>query len=141
MPSDFAIRVMTRNAAANPALRVMKPRLAIVRLGAMDPVPAWADGHFSSVTRTANELSVVCVEDRVPDDVTAERKWLALEVAGPLDLGEVGILATIVEPLKLAGISIFAISTYDTDYILVRESQIEPAIRALRQAGYRLTEQ
>ena len=132
---------MSRNADANRELRVLKPRLAIVSLGATDPVPAWADGHFSSVTRTANELSVVCVEDRVPDDVAAERTWLALEVAGPLDLGEVGILATIVEPLKLAGISIFAISTYDTDYILVREFQIEPAIRALRQAGYRLTEQ
>ncbi len=118
----------------------MRPRLAIVRLRATDPVPAWADGHFSSVTRTANELSVVCQEDRVPDNVTAERKWLALEVAGPLDLGKVGILATIAEPLQSAGISIFAISTYDTDYILIRESQLDTATRALRQAGYRVAE-
>lgn len=118
----------------------MKQRLAIVRLNATDPVPAWADGNFCSVTRTVNELSIVCREDRVPGGLPAERNWLAFEVADPLDLGEVGVLVSIAEPLKSAGISIFAVSTYDTDYILVRESQIDTATKALRQAGYRLTE-
>ncbi len=131
---------MKGRADRNRELRVMKQRLAIVRLNATDPIPAWADGNFCSVTRTANELSIVCREDRVPGGLPAERNWLAFEVAGPLDLGEVGVLVSIAEPLKSAGISIFAVSTYDTDYILVRESQIDTATKALRQAGYRLTE-
>jgi hypothetical protein len=86
--------------------------------------------------RTRDELTVVCVERLVPPEVIAERGWRALQVQGPLDFALVGVLAAITVPLAEAGVSIFAISTYDTDYILVKEEALERAIQALGQAGF-----
>ncbi len=117
-------------------LTVLPGTLAVCRLPADAALPAWAGGGaLLSLTRTADELSVVCGEDAVPAGVTGERGWRAFQVAGPLDFALTGILARLTAPLAQAGIAIFALSTYDTDYLLVRTPMLAPACAALRQAG------
>ncbi len=118
-------------------LRVMPGRFAVCRLWPDAPVPQWAmSGSFSSVSRTPEELSIVCDESLVPDAVTSERSWRCFMVEGPLDFGLTGILLTIAEPLARAGISIFAISTFNTDYVLVKEGSFAEAQRALSECGH-----
>jgi len=110
--------------------------LAVCRMAADEPIPAWALlGRFSSVTRTQAELSIVCPQDLVPDTVQAERGWRAFQVAGPLDFALTGILAGLASALAAEGISLFAISTYDTDYILVKDRETGQAQAALVRAG------
>ncbi len=121
-------------------LVVVPGSYAICRLSADHAPPTWAArGSFCSMTRTPYELSIVCEADVVPDEVQAERGWSALAVQGPLDLNLTGILARLAVPLEAAGISIFAVSTYDTDYVLVRAGDFERAIEALRKAGHTVT--
>jgi hypothetical protein len=118
-------------------LRVMPGRLAICRLDASAPVPAWAmQTGFVSVTRTDRELSVVCDEARLPAGQRAEVGYVALEVAGPMPLSTTGVLASLAVPLRDAGVSIFAVSTYDTDYVLVKAALLHAAIAALEGAGH-----
>ena len=93
-------------------------------------------GAISSITRTADELSVVCAEAAVPDGMQAERGWRALCVDGPLDFALTGILAGLATALAEAGVSIFAVSTFDTDWLLVKEDQRAEAVRALTEAGH-----
>jgi hypothetical protein len=113
-------------------------RLAVCQLPADAPLPAWAlePKSFVSITRTPGELSIVCRADLVPAAVKQETGWRALRIAGPLDFGLTGVLASVLTPLAQAGVSIFAVSTYDTDYVLVRESKLSAAIQALRAAGH-----
>src|SRR5690348_13672685 len=92
---------------------------AVVRCHPDGGVPEWAtSGHFWSVTRSDTELSVVCRQDDVPADASAERGWCAFEVAGPLDFSLTGVVASLVSPLADAEIPIFVLSTFDTDYLL-----------------------
>lgn len=108
-------------------------------MDAGDEVPAWATvGPFFSVTRTRGELSVVCPENVVPEDISCERGWRALRLEGPFDLSMVGILASVASPLAEVGASIFAISTFDTDYVLVMEEQLDLAVDTLRARGHRV---
>jgi uncharacterized protein len=117
-------------------LRLLPSRLAICRLDARAPVPSWAGGAFVSVTRTPAELSIVCEKAAVPDDVAAaEETYRALEVIGPIPLAVVGVMAGLSVALARAGISLFPIATYDTDYLLVQERDLEQAIAALLEAG------
>lgn len=117
-------------------LRVLPGTLAICRLGPEATIPAWASGSFFSATRTPDELSLVCDEAAVPNEVRAERGWRALQVEGPLDFGLTGVLAGLATPLAAADIPIFAISTFDTDWLLVRQAQLVPATSFLRRAGF-----
>jgi hypothetical protein len=118
-------------------LDLLPGTFAVARFTADAPVPGWADrGTFVSITRTPDELSIVCEEAAVPDDVIAQRGFRCLKVHGPLDFGLTGILASIAVPLAQAGISIFAISTYDTDYILLPAGELEAAIKILSHAGH-----
>jgi hypothetical protein len=89
------------------------------------------------VTRTPSELSIVCREDAVPAGILANRGWRAIAVDGKLDFALTGILASLASPLAAAGVSIFAISTYDTDYVLVKQDTLERAIATLVGAGHR----
>jgi hypothetical protein len=91
---------------------------------------------FLSVTRTQNELSVVCKEAVVPEGVHAERNRRLMQIEGPLAFTLAGVLASVAAPLANAGISIFAVSTYDTDYLLVSEQDLQQAIQALEAAGH-----
>ncbi len=120
-------------------LAVLPLRFAVCRLAPQAQVPpwCWTDG-LCAVTRTAQELSIVCLEAAVPPAVQAERGWRALQVDGPLDFGLTGILAALALPLAWANISIFALSTFDTDYVLVRNTQLQGAVQALRAAGHSL---
>ena len=120
-------------------MSVLDGSLVVVRLEASSPFPAWlpADG-FLSITRTAEEVSIVCPQSFVPSDVTAEPGWGAIRIEGPLDFNLVGILASIATVLADSGISLFAISTFETDYVLVREAKMSEAVAALRQAGHRV---
>lgn len=120
-------------------LRVLPERLSVCRMpsDADWPVPA-ADGSFYSATRTGAEISVVCREDAAPtgEHVRVEPDWRALEVAGPLDFGMVGVMADLTAPLADVDVSVFVVSTYDTDYVLVHAAALERAIEALRAAGH-----
>lgn len=119
------------------SLTVLEGMFAVARLDAADPAPQWASGgELNSVTRTGSELSIVCPADRVPAGVVAERDWCCLAVAGPLDFSAVGILAALTGALADAGVSLFALSTYDTDYLLVRRASLETAVEALRGQGH-----
>lgn len=116
-------------------LRLLPERLAVARLQPDSPVPEWCEGGgFRSVSWTAEETSIVCAEAGVPADVRAERGWRAFVVDGPLDFGQTGVLAGIARPLAAAGISIFAVSTFDTDYVLVRDASVDEAGRILADA-------
>lgn len=118
-------------------LSVLPEEFGICRLETSAEIPAWATGHsFFSITRTLDELSIVCPTTAIPQAVPAERGWRCLKVHGPLDFGQTGILLSLGEPLAKAGISIFVVSTYDTDYLLVPESNFSEAIATLRLAGH-----
>ena len=115
----------------------MPGRYAVCRLAAGAEFPGWAGrSGFSSITRTPNELSIVCATDDVPADAEAERGFRGFAVRGPLDFSLVGIVAALSSPLAAAGISIFVVSTYDTDYLFVREADLDRASAALRTAGH-----
>jgi hypothetical protein len=110
---------------------------AIARLAADAPVPDWAVGGFVSVTRTADELSVVCPDEVVPAGVRCEAGWRAWRVAGTFDLTTaVGVLAGLTAPLAEDGVSVFAVSTFDTDYLLVKAETADRAADAWRRAGH-----
>lgn len=103
------------------------------------PFPTWATGTVASVTRTPDEMSIVCSEDAVPPDVRAERGFRCLSVRGPIAFSLTGVLSALAAPLAVAGISILAISTFDTDLLLVREALLKAAAAALREAGHTVT--
>jgi ribosomal protein S18 acetylase RimI-like enzyme len=119
-------------------LSVLEERLAVCRLDPLTELPAWATtaALFYSVTRTPGELSIVCPEEIVPDGVTREGGWRALKLDGTFDFGQVGVLVSVTAPLAQAGVSIFAVSTFDTDYVLVKEPQLAAAVAALRDHGH-----
>ena len=110
---------------------------AVCRLAADSSIPTWAAAdHFFSITRTAGELSVVCRQDAVPEGVACERGWRCLRVAGTMPFSVVGVLASLTAPLAHAGISVFALSTFDTDYLLVKAEDLGRAVDTLRQHGH-----
>jgi len=131
----------------NLTLSVLSGRFAICRLNADDAVPAWvplltglpgSDERFISMTRTADELSIVGPESVVPEAVQRDRGWRILKVEGPLDLQLTGVLAALVAPLAEARVNIFAVSTFDTDYLLVKDELLSLAAETLVRAGHRL---
>ncbi|MFO7634387.1 MAG: ACT domain-containing protein [Caldilinea sp.] len=120
-------------------LRVLSDRLAICRLPAGATLPGWAlAGEFCSISWTREETSLVCAEHVAPAGVQANTGWRALMVVGPLDFSLTGILAMIAQPLANAQISIFALSTFDTDYVLVKELSLPTAIQVLIESGLRV---
>jgi hypothetical protein len=121
-------------------LELLGEELAIVRLDPDQGWPAWAEGPaaLTAVVRTAEELSVVAPWAAVPRDLERVGPWRAFKVRGPLDFALTGILAGLAGILAEAGISLFAVSTYDTDYLLVRAGDAEEAASALRRAGHQV---
>lgn len=118
-------------------LIVLPERLAVCRLAPESPHPEWARySQMLGFIQTRDELTVICAERFVPPEIKAERGWRAIMVEGPLDFTLVGVLNSITRCLGGAGISIFAISTFDTDYALVKESALDKAVQALDQAGF-----
>ena len=119
-------------------LSLMPDRLAVCRLDSTDESELRATSGGFSVTRTEEELSLVRAAEAVPSDARAERGWRALRIAGTVDFALTGVLASVLAPLGDAGVSIFAVSTYDTDYVLVREGDVERAVEALAAAGHQV---
>jgi hypothetical protein len=117
-------------------LRLLDERLAICRLDPTSPPPAWAVGRLVSLTRTDHELTVVCASREVPPGIHHEAPYRALQVEGPFDLSETGVLSALSAPLAEAGVPLFAVSTYDTDYLLVPDGDLVRAEAALRGAGH-----
>ncbi len=113
---------------------LLPEQLAITRLSPSERTPAWASGGFVSVTRTPDELTIVCREDFLPAEIRADRGWRCLKLEGPFALTETGIAAEFTSALARAGVSVFIISTYETDYLLVKN--LETATHALRAAGH-----
>ena len=108
---------------------------AVCRLPVDAPVLPPA-GRFRSVTRTPDEVSVVCEEEHAPEGAVTEPDWRCMKVAGPLDLSLTGIASAITSPLADAGVALFLISTYETDYLLVKGTLLDRAIEALEGAGH-----
>ena len=114
--------------------------MSVCRLDPEPEIPDWVmAGGFFSLTRTPEELSVVCPEGSIPEDVRCERGWRGLKLEGPFEFSEVGVLASVAVPLAEAGVSIFAVSTFDTDYILVKEEHLASAVAALRGRGHEVS--
>jgi hypothetical protein len=134
---------VTAAADAGLALDVLDVHLAVCRMNHDAPIPSWlprTTSPLTAIVRTDDELSVVCPAAEVPGDVHHEGPWRAFKVAGPLDFALVGILARLAAALAEADISIFAISTFDTDYLLVRADDLDAAAAALRGAGHDVRE-
>lgn len=119
-------------------LRLLDTDLAVCRLTAGEPLPAWfaLDAPVSCAMRRGDELSLVCASSRVPDGVVAERGWRAFEVAGPLDLAMTGVLAALAGTLARAEVPVFALATYDTDVLLVRTEHADRAAAAFERDGH-----
>jgi hypothetical protein len=110
---------------------------AVCRLSASASLPDWASrGNFFSITRTPDEISIVCSEAQVPRDVHHENDWACLKLEGPFPFAETGVLSSFVQPLSDRAIPIFAISTFDTDYVLVKNAWVEKAIEVLKGSGH-----
>jgi len=119
-------------------LHLLPGRMAVCQLPADSEPPLWclrARG-FCSLTRTADEWSVVCSEEAVPENIRSEKGWRLFRVAGTLDFSLTGVMASIAGPLGDAGVSLFAIATYDTDYVMVKDDRLDQATAALRAAGH-----
>lgn len=118
-------------------LIVLSERFAICRLDPDDSVPNRAlTSSLFSVTRTPEELSVVCNEKLMPEETSCEKGWRCLKVQGPIDFSKTGILSSLAQPLARENVSIFALSTYDTDYVLVKEKDLSKAIETLTVEGF-----
>lgn len=122
-------------------LTVMPGEYAICRLNAHARMPDWTfvSGGLWVTTRTRDGVTVVCPSEAVPADATAETGWRALKVRGPFALDETGVLSALASVLAAAAVSIFAVSTFETDYLLVRQTQLDVARSALESAGHRFT--
>ena len=122
------------------ALKQLDGDYAIARLDRSAPIPAWADGEgFVSIGRTDDELSVVCLAARVPKDVRHDAGWTCFKFQGPFAFDETGIAAAVIQPLSEAEIGIFLVSTFDTDYLLLKQENTERARELLRGSGHKLS--
>jgi hypothetical protein len=118
---------------------ILPGEFAVSRLPPVGPIPDWADaGPFVSITRCRDELSVVSLAANVPAEVKSERNWACLKLLGPFPFQQTGILASFLVPCAQAGVPIFAISTFDTDYVFVKDNDKDRALKVLIAAGHEL---
>jgi hypothetical protein len=123
--------------APSLSLRILPGLYTVCQLVAGAAIPAWAtNSAFFAVVATLDELSLVCAGEQVPPDVRQEANWRLLQVVGPLDFALTGVLSALTVPLAGAGVSIFALASYNTDYLLIRAHQLDAALLALGAAGH-----
>ena len=113
--------------------------MAVCRFEPSAPLPGWVDQPgFYSITRTAEELSVVCSEERVSPEAECETGWRCFKVEGPFDFSEVGIISSLTRPLSESNVSVFVLSTFDTDYLMIKEKDLTKAIDVLTAQGHQV---
>ena len=121
------------------ALYILPESFGICRFDPNASIPGWAlTSRFFSITRTQEEVSVVCHEKLIPQETSCEKGWRCLKVQGPLDFSETGTLSSLAQPLARENVSIFVLSTFDTDYLFVREKDLSKTIETLSQEGFLL---
>lgn len=120
-------------------LKLLKEKYGVCRLSAEESIPKWGkNSPFYSITKTVDELSIVCSQDCIPKDIKCEKDWRVLKIQGTLDFSLIGVISSISTILAHEKISIFAISTFDTDYILVKDKDIDKTIVALTNKNYEI---
>jgi len=125
--------------AARIRLKRLPGLYAISRLEAGESIPDWADGPgFVSISRTEDELSIVCPQERVPAAVRQDKDWVAFKFQGPFAFGENGIVLSVIRPLSENGLGVFVVSTFDGDHLLLKATDGASAIRLLRESGHTL---
>ncbi|GKT24488.1 ACT domain-containing protein [Acidovorax sp. SUPP3334] len=135
---------MTSTSISTPSSRsitlaTLPSRYAVARLLPQAAIPPWADGPgFVSISRSGEELSITCLQERVPEGVQADRGWVAFRFVGPFAFGETGIVLSVIRPLSENGIGIFVVSTFDGDHLLLAEADCERACTLLAGAGHRV---
>lgn len=122
-------------------LRTVPGRYAVAQLPADAAIPAWADGPgLCALVRASDELSVVCLQERVPSDtpgtLRAERDWICLRTVGPFDFQAAGIVHALIQPLSTQGIGVFVVCTFDGEHLLIAARDEEKARGLLRAAGH-----
>lgn len=120
----------------NIILQTYQEIFSVCQLDITEKIPHWADlnnNAFVSITKTQEELSIVCEQRNVPENTKAERDWRMIKIKGQLDFSLVGILRRVISPLADNGISVYTISTYDTDYILIKDNVFEKALDVLKE--------
>jgi hypothetical protein len=123
----------------NLTFALLPGKFAICRLDPDAEIPQWAmRGEFFSITRTSDEISIVCGEPYIVGTPRCERGWRCLKLEGPFAFSEVGVISSITAPIAEAGVSLFALATFDTDYLLIKDDLLEDAIGALLQAGHKV---
>ena len=123
-------------------LILLKGEFAVCQLDADSGPPDWVfNRDFYSITRTSDEISFICRQDQLPGSQPCEPGWRILEIKGPFNFNEIGVLSSLLEPLASAGISILAISTYNTDYLLVKKHHLDQAILVLQTNGHEIEQQ
>jgi hypothetical protein len=123
----------------NHELITLPGTFAVCRLAPGAAIPVWAQGEFVSISRSTDELSIVCEQANVPQHMNASRGWRCLRVSAKMDLSLVGVISALTKVLADNGICVFVVSTYDTDYFLVQEACLEKAVEALTRAGHAVT--
>jgi len=119
-------------------LDLLEGKFVICRLSPSSSLPSWAfTGPFMSITKTNDELSIITIDDnRLPKDIQCERNWKCFKLKGPFPFDMTGVLSSILNPLAKADIGILAISTFDTDYVMVKENNLQIAVDVLKQNGH-----
>ncbi|MGD9412929.1 MAG: ACT domain-containing protein [Desulfobacterales bacterium] len=121
------------------SLKILPDRMAVCRFDPTAALPDWiAEVGFYSITRTQDELTIVCPETYPAPGIRSEAGWRCFQVQGMLDFSEIGIIFSLTRPLAESGVSVFVISTFDTDYFMVKDNDLEKAIDALTAEGHRV---
>ena len=128
--------------AKRPSLTLLQETFAVCPLDKDEEIPSWAiAGDFFSITRTGEELSILCSESLIPEATKREAGWRCLKSSGPFDFSASGIIASMVAPLAKAGISILVVSTFSTDYLMVKEGDLKLTMRVLAEKDFEIEEQ
>jgi hypothetical protein len=118
-------------------LHYLPGEYSICSLTPEEPLPDWDIGEgFYAYVRTDEEQSIICQTSQVPPGITQEADWCCFAVEGPLEFSQVGVLADLLHPLASAGVPVFVVSTYQTDYIMIKQEQQDTARKAWNKAGH-----
>ena len=130
---------MTDNHIRGLKLTSLEGDYAICQIDTQASIPQWASmGDLYSITRTQDELSIICLHEQIPEHISCQAGWRVLKIEGPFSFDEIGVLASLTAPLAAAQISLLTISTFDTDYIFIQAENYDQALRVLQSAGHQV---